>query len=72
MLWMLEQYTLLGEIVLCLDNDNAGVKASKRLTGILSEYGYENIRIDRSEEKDWNDELVRACETEEKMTMEME
>ena len=72
MLWMLEQYTRLGEIVLCLDNDDAGVKATERLTEILAEHGYENIRIDRSEEKDWNDELVRACEAEEKMTMEME
>jgi hypothetical protein len=72
MLWMLEQYTQLGEIVLCLDNDDAGVKASERLTGFLAEHGYGNIRVDHSEEKDWNDELVRACEAEEKMTMEME
>lgn len=72
MLWMLEQYTQLGEIVLCLDNDDAGVKASERLTGSLAEHGYENIRVDCSEGKDWNDELVRACEPEEKMTMEME
>ena len=72
MLWMLEQYTQLGEIVLCLDNDDAGVKASERLTGFLAEHGYENIRVDHSEGKDWNDELVRACEAEEKMTMEME
>lgn len=72
MLWMLEQYTQLGEIVLCLDNDDAGVKASERLTGSLAEHGYENIRVDCSEGKDWNDELVRTCEAEEKMTMKME
>ena len=72
MLWMLEQNPQLGEIVLCLDNDDAGVKASERLTGFLAEHGYGNIRVDYSEGKDWNDELVRACESEEKMTMEME
>jgi DNA primase len=72
MLWMLEQYKQLGEIALCLDNDDAGVKAAKRLTEFLAEPGYEDIRFDRPKEKDWNDELVRACEPEEKMTMEME
>ena len=72
MLWMLEQHTQLGEIVLCLDNDDAGLKATERLTGFLAEHGYGSIRVDHSEEKDWNDELVRTCEAEEKKTMKME
>ncbi len=37
MLWMLEQYTQLQQISLCLDNDEAGHKASERLETQLSE-----------------------------------
>jgi DNA primase len=72
MFWMLERYPQLDEVVLCLDNDDAGIKATERLTNILLEHGHGNIQIDRSEEKDWNDELVCACEAETKMTMRME
>jgi hypothetical protein len=72
MLWMLMQYPQLDEVVLCLDNDDAGIKATERLTAILMEHGHDSIQIDRSGEKDWNDELVSACEAETKMTMRME
>jgi len=72
MLWMLMQYPQLDEVVLCLDNDDAGIKATERLTAILMEHGHNSIQIDRSGEKDWNDELVSTCEAETKMTMRME
>lgn len=72
MLWMLEQHPHCNEIVLCLDNDEAGIKATDRLTTILQERGYSGVQIDRPQEKDWNDELVCACETESKITMRME
>ncbi|NLE27001.1 MAG: DUF3991 domain-containing protein [Clostridiaceae bacterium] len=72
MLWMLMQYPQLDEVVVCLDNDDAGIKATERLTAILMEHGHDSIQIDRSGEKDWNDELVSACEAETKMTMRME
>lgn len=72
MLWMLGQYAQLDEVVLCLDNDDAGIKATERLTAILQEHGYGNIEIDRSEAKDWNDELVNACEAESTMIMRLE
>lgn len=58
MLWVLKQNPQLDEVVLCLDNDNAGIKATARLTAILLEHGYSGIEIDRSNAKDWNDELV--------------
>ena len=58
--------------MLCLDNDDAGIKATERLTAILQEHGYGNIEIDRSEAKDWNDELVNACEAESTMIMRLE
>jgi DNA primase len=72
MLWMLEQYPQIDEIALCLDSDEAGIKATERLTNILLEHGHSSIQIDRSAEKDWNDELVCACESESKITMRME
>lgn len=72
MIWMLDQYSQLDEVVLCLDNDDAGIKATERLTAVLLEQGHSNIEIDRSEAKDWNDELVNAREAEPEMTMRME
>ena len=59
MLWMLEQYTQLQQISLCLDNDEAGHKASERLETQLSEKGYASERI-LSQGKDWNDDLTEA------------
>ena len=39
MLWMLEQYPQLRQVSLCLDNDEAGHKASDRLKQQLAEQG---------------------------------
>ncbi len=58
MLWMLEQNPQLQKVALCLDNDAAGQKAVKRLTGILNEHGYTDVTPMLPEAKDWNDELV--------------
>jgi DNA primase len=57
MLWMLEQYPQLRKVTLCLDNDEAGHKASERLKNQLAEKGYPSQRL-ISKEKDWNDDLV--------------
>jgi hypothetical protein len=57
MLWMLEQCPQISHISLCLDNDEAGYKASERLKNQLAEKGYASeLRI--SQRKDWNDDLV--------------
>ena len=47
------------QISLCLDNDEAGHKASERLETQLSEKGYASERI-LSQGKDWNDDLTEA------------
>ena len=49
----------LRKIVLCLDNDNAGISACERIKGILENKGYSDVRIFHSINKDW-DEDVKA------------
>ena len=61
MLWMLEQYPQLRQVSLCLDNDEAGHKASERLKQQLAEQGYESERL-MSQGKDWNDDLTEAAQ----------
>ena len=61
MLWMLQQYPRLRKGALCLDNDEAGHKASERLETQLFEKGYASERIP-SQGKDWNDDLVAAAQ----------
>lgn len=56
MLWILEQYPQFSEVSLCLDNDEAGHKASDRLRNLLAESGYLCHRM-ISQGKDWNDDL---------------
>lgn len=60
MLWMLEQYPQLRHVSLCLDNDEAGHKASERLKNLLKEKGYSSEQL-ISQGKDWNDDLVAAA-----------
>ena len=57
MLWMLEQCPQISHVSLCLDNDEAGYKASERLKNQLAEKGYASERR-ISQRKDWNDDLV--------------
>ena len=47
------------KIVLCLDNDNAGISACERIKVILENKGYSDVRILHSVNKDW-DEDVKA------------
>lgn len=61
MVWMLEQYPHLRQVSLCLDNDEAGHKASERLNQQLAEQGYESKRL-MSQGKDWNDDLTEAVQ----------
>ena len=59
LLHRLEVNANLRKIVLCLDNDNAGIFACKRIKGILEKKGYSDVRILHSINKDW-DEDVKA------------
>lgn len=49
----------LRKIVLCLDNDNAGITACHRIKDILVSRGYTDVRMLHSVNKDW-DEDVKA------------
>ena len=52
LLHRLEVNPNLQKIVLCLDNDNAGISACERIRGILENKGYSDIRILHSVNKD--------------------
>ncbi|HPE95316.1 MAG TPA: DUF3991 and toprim domain-containing protein [Bacillota bacterium] len=49
--------TKLAKIVLCLDNDNAGEAASERIKAVLAEHGYADVRILKSVNKDWDEDI---------------
>jgi hypothetical protein len=57
MMWMLEQNPNLQKVCLCLDNDEAGLKAVDRLSAELNATGYEAAAF-LPTHKDWNDELT--------------
>ncbi|MEG0835321.1 MAG: toprim domain-containing protein [Christensenellaceae bacterium] len=57
MIHALEQNRNLRTVALCLDNDEAGAYATERLTSILREHGYADIRVLLPALKDWNDVL---------------
>lgn len=57
MMKMLELNPRLQEVLLCLDNDETGHKASERLKNQLAEKGYPSQQL-ISQGKDWNDDLV--------------
>ena len=54
---MLELNPNIQEVSFCLDNDEAGHKASERLKNQLAESGCQCRRL-ISQEKDWNEDLV--------------
>lgn len=54
---MLELNPQIQEVSLCLDNDDAGHKASERLKNQLAESGCQCRRL-ISQEKDWNEDVV--------------
>ena len=64
---MLEWLPDIGQVYLCLDNDEAGHTASRRMTALLAERG---IRAERliPEHKDWNDDLLRLRTQEQEVT----
>ena len=45
------------KVVLCLDNDNAGISACERIKGILENKGYSDVRILHSNNKDWDEDI---------------
>lgn len=61
MLRMLTQCPQLSDISLCLDNDEAGHRASERLKDQLAEKGYAAQRL-IPQQKDWNDDLVTVVQ----------
>ncbi len=72
MLQMLKQNPNLLSISLCLDNDEAGMKATQRLTDKLTEKGYNWVGSCVPERKDWNDDLLAQFEQEQEPSMTME
>ena len=56
---MLELNPHITTVVLCLDNDRAGATATERLTARMRESGCNNISAERSELKDWNEDLYK-------------
>ncbi len=57
LLKFLEQNDNVTEIRLCLDNDAGGFEAFERISDILKERGYKNIKKMLPFTKDWNEEL---------------
>lgn len=51
----LKNHSNLSEIILCVDNDEGGIEAVDRLSDILRENGYANIKRIAPEFKDWNE-----------------
>ncbi len=70
MMKMLEMNPQLQEISLCLDNDEAGHRASQRLQSQLAESGYQYRRL-ISQEKDWNEDLVSGQQPHSSFEMKM-
>jgi len=62
MLKILETHPNLTTVILCMDNDRAGIAASERMSDRLLGLGYQDISYDRSELKDWNEDLCGAKE----------
>lgn len=54
---LLELYSRLDHVVLCLDNDEAGLNAASRIHHTLQQRGFENVEYDISAYKDWNEDL---------------
>lgn len=57
MLHVLSQNRHISNVILCLDNDAAGIEATGRLAEILSGMGYDRISYLQCEFKDWNESL---------------
>lgn len=55
-----ELYPQLNRVLLCLDNDTAGLNAASRIGRSLQQRGFENVAYDISQGKDWNEDLLAA------------
>ena len=53
----LKNHSNLSEVILCVDNDEGGIKAVGRLKDILSENGYTDVKRLAPKFKDWNEVL---------------
>lgn len=70
MMKMLELNPYIQEVALCLDNDEAGYKASERFITQLAESGY-GCRLIVSQGKDWNDDLINSQQIKNSFEMKM-
>ena len=69
---LLEAQPQLQEVVLCLDNDEAGHKAARRIAAELLREWNVTVSAEFPNQKDWNDELLANHQEEnESMTMTM-
>ena len=65
MLKQLELHPQISEVYLCLDNDNAGHSAAKRMTARLEELGGYSVHRLCPQLKDWNDDLKEEVKQQE-------
>ena len=69
---LLETQPQIEEVTLCLDNDEAGHKAARRIAGELLREWNVTVSAEFPSQKDWNDELLANHQEEsESMTMSM-
>jgi hypothetical protein len=54
---LLEDNPMITQIVLCLDNDQAGRLACERIAAKLTGRGYHDVSVLLSQHKDWNEDL---------------
>lgn len=59
----LKGHSNLSEIVICTDNDVGGIDAADRLSDILEESGYADIKRILPTNKDWNEDLKQLKAT---------
>jgi hypothetical protein len=57
LLQMLQDNPKLRNVSLCLDHDEAGLKATYRLKEILHEQGYNKVAVLQPQNKDWNEDV---------------
>ena len=57
LLEQLREHSNIRNVFLCLDHDEAGIKATEHLRRILREHGYCDVSVLQSQYKDWNEDL---------------
>ena len=67
LLQQLEAHEQLSDVVLCLDNDDAGIQARKRIKDILQKRGHSQVSSLLPSSKDWNEDLQRGVVMTEKV-----